>query len=94
MALTTKLPIASTRVLLGAEEDPHEMGSEKGDVKIRRKMTGPQIVDGMARRTGRFSQLPHQSSLVGSGFKSGAATNTICSLTTWGPEPIDELERS
>jgi len=35
----------STRVLLGAQKNPHEMGSKMGNVKIGRKVGRPQIIE-------------------------------------------------
>jgi len=32
-------------VLFDTEENPHEMGSKKGNVKIRRKIRRPQVVE-------------------------------------------------
>jgi hypothetical protein len=31
--------------VLGAEKNPHETGSEKGDVKIKRRVGRPQIIE-------------------------------------------------
>jgi hypothetical protein len=64
MSMNSDRRCASIRLLSRAKQNPHEMASEKGNVKVGRKIRPPQIIERLARRTGRFSQLAHPGGSV------------------------------
>jgi Multicopper oxidase len=48
---------ASIRVLCTPKKNSHEMASKKGNVKIKRKLGRPQIIEKLAHQSGQLSQL-------------------------------------